>query len=59
MRFPFEKEEIKKSINKLGDNKAIDINKMKAEQLKNSTDKVSEIIADIFNEIAQTGNYPK
>ena len=58
MRIPFEKDEIEKAIKKLGNNKAAGIDGIKAEHLKNSPEEIPILIAEIFNEIARTGERP-
>ena len=59
MIIPFKKDEVNKAINRLGNNKAEDINKLKGEHLKNCADIIQENVAEIFNEMAKTGEYPK
>ena len=56
---PFTKEEISNAIYKLKNNKSAGKDGVKAEMLKNSPDIIFEEITKIFNEIAQTGTYPK
>ena len=59
MKTPFDEEEIKRAIKILGNNKAAGIDGIKAEHLKNSPEEVPKMIAEIFNEIAKTGECPK
>ena len=59
MKIPFNKEEIKKAVNKLKLNKSPGEDCVKAELLKYAGDDLYEEIAKILNEVAKTGIYPK
>ena len=58
MKTPFSSDEIEIAIQKLKNNKSVGIDDIKAEELKHSPPEVSAHIADIFNEMAKTGEYP-
>lgn len=58
MENPFNTNEIKKAINKLKNNKSPGPDEIYAEQLKHAPDTLSNIIADLFNKMAETGAYP-
>ena len=58
MSKPFTKEEISKSIQKLKNNKAAGIDKLKSEMLKYGPDCVAEVIAELLNTAAESGTYP-
>lgn len=55
----FSKEEIKKAVKSLKNNKSAGGDELEAEQLKCGPDVIYENIADIFNTIVQTGENPK
>ena len=56
MRTPFKKEEIQQVVKTLKNGKSPGIDKITAEYIKYSPDTIHEVIADIFNEIAEKGN---
>ena len=58
MRDPFTSDEIQKAVNKLKNNKSAGIDNIKAEMLKNAPDTIIIEIAEILNDIAETGKYP-
>ena len=58
MREPFTTTEITTAIQSLKNNKTPGIDGLKAEQLKHSPSIVHEMIAEIFNNISETGNKP-
>ena len=60
MTTPFTKEEIKNAIKSLKNGKSAGIDKIYAELLKHAhaPDEISEVIAVIFNQAAETGEYP-
>ena len=58
MANPFNTDEVKQAIKKLKNNKSPGSDGITAEQLKHAPNIVSEKIADIFNNLAETGNYP-
>ena len=58
MKTPFGVDEVKAAIKTLRNNKAAGIDQIKSEHLKNSPDEIPQIIADIFNTTAETGNNP-
>ena len=59
MQIPFTTEEIKKAIMSLKNNKSTGIDNVKAELLKIGPEIFCEEIAQIFNETASTGIFPK
>ena len=59
MSIPFTREEIEKAVKKLGNNKSAGIDGIKGEHIKNSPPEVFQLIADILNETAKTGQNPK
>ena len=59
MKMPFSKEEVIKAVNSLKNNKSPGPDNISAEQLKHCPDIIYQHIADIFNEIAETGSYPE
>jgi hypothetical protein len=59
MEIPFTGQEIGKGMNKLSNNKAEDIDRIKGEHMKYSADEVQELVAEILNEMARTGSYPQ
>ena len=56
---PFTSEEIRKAIKSLKNNKSAGIDKLKAEHLKCAPVEINQIIADLLNNICETGEYPK
>ena len=58
MREPFTTEEVKYAINKLKNNKRAGLDDIQAEHLKSAPNIIMEKIAEIFNEMAITGNFP-
>ena len=58
MNKPFTSEEILKAISKLKNNKSPGIDKLNGELLKYGPDSVAEIIAELLNTAAETGNHP-
>jgi len=58
MNIPFTKEEVKNATRKLKNNKSAGSDNITAEQLKNAPDIMYEKIAEIYNNIAETGKYP-
>ena len=56
MRTPFKKEEIQQVVKTLKNGKSPGIDKITAEYIKYAPDTIHEVIADIFNEIAEKGN---
>ena len=58
MKTPFSPDEISKSIQSLKNNKSVGIDEIKAEELKHSPSEIPKYIADIFNEMAKTGDHP-
>ena len=59
MRTPFTDTEVKKAINKLKNGKSVGIDNIKAEQLKYGPHEVAHTIAEIINDMAKTGEYPR
>ena len=59
MRNPFTEEEIRKAAKSLKNNKSTGIDDLPAELIKYAPDKTHQTIADIFNEMAKTGENPK
>ena len=59
MNKPFMAEEIKLASKKLKNDKSPGIDKIRAEQIKYGPDKINNIIADILNETAESGNGPR
>ena len=59
MRTPFTEHEIKNSIKCLRNNKSKGKDGVKAELLKYGADEIRKEIAQVFHEIARTGEYPK
>ena len=59
MRNPFKGEEILKSAKSMKNNKAVGIDDMAAEYIKYGDDELCQQIAELLNETAETGNYPK
>ena len=59
MTKPFTKEEVKSAVKCLKNNKSPGPDEITAEQLKHSPDIVFEKMADIYNHVAKTGNYPE
>ncbi len=59
MRIPFTSEEISKAVRKLKNNKSSGIDEISAELIKHSPEIIHQKIADIFNEIARTGEVPE
>ena len=59
MQIPFTTEEIKLSIKSMKNNKSTGVDNVKAELLKIGPEIFSEEIAQIFNETASTGIFPK
>ena len=55
MRNPFNKEEIKSAVKKLNNNKSAGPDDIFAEELKNCPDIVFDLIADMFNKVANNG----
>ena len=58
MREPFTTEEVKYAINKLKNNKSAGLDDIQAEHLKRAPNIIMEKIAEIFNEMTITGNFP-
>ena len=58
MKRPFTEVEIRKSVSRLKNSKRTGINDISGEMIKYSLKIVYQQIADIFNEIAKTGNIP-
>ena len=58
MKRPFREEEIRKSVSRLRNNKSPGIDDISAETITYSPKIVHQQIADIFNEMAKTGNIP-
>ena len=58
MKRPFTEVEIRKSVSRLKNNKSTGIDDISAEMIKYSPKIVYQQIADIFNEMAKTGNIP-
>ena len=59
MKQPFTTEEVKYAINKLKNNKSAGLDAIQAEHLKNAPKIIPLKIAEIFNEMAETGNFPE
>ena len=59
MKNPFKAEEIKEAVKKLKNNKSPGKDQITAEQIKNAPEILYRIIADMFNNVAKTGEYPK
>ena len=58
MQQPFTSEEVKTAANRLKNNKSAGIDDITAEHLKHAPQEVYQEIADIFNNIAETGEFP-
>ena len=58
MQQPFTAEEVKTAANRLKNNKSAGIDDITAEHLKHAPQEVYQEIADIFNNIAETGEFP-
>jgi hypothetical protein len=59
MTTPFSKEEIKKAAKSLKNGKSAGIDEIQGELIKYAPEEIFEEIAEIFNDIAVTGNYPQ
>jgi hypothetical protein len=59
LTIPFTKEEVKKAISSLKNNKSAGCDKLRAEHLKFAPDEINEHIANLLNNVAETGEYPK
>ena len=59
MKNPFKAEEIKEAVKRLMNNKSPGKDQITAEQIKNAPEILYRIIADMFNNVAKTGEYPK
>ena len=58
MKQPFTAEEIKKAIRSLRNNRSAGEDQIKAEMLKSAPDILHELLADIYNNISETGKHP-
>ncbi len=59
MKSQFTSQEVKKSISSLKNNTSAGIDEIVAEQLKYGPDEINDGIAELLNEVARTGKYPK
>ena len=59
MKVPFKALEIKKAVKKLKNNKSPGIDDVNAEMIKYGPDQIHERIAEVFNEMAKTGEVPE
>jgi hypothetical protein len=58
MTSPFTKEEIGTAVRSLKNNKSSGIDNIKAELIKFAPSEIHEVVADIYNEMARTGEVP-
>ena len=58
MNQPFTAEEIKSAIRSLRNNRSAGDDQVKAEMLKSTPDILHELLADIYNNISETGEHP-
>ena len=58
MNQPFTAEEIKSAIRSLRNNRSAGDDQVKAEMLKSAPDILHELLADIYNNISETGEHP-
>ena len=58
MNQPFTTEEIKSAIKSLRNNASAGDDQTKAEMLKSAPDILHELLADIYNNISETGEHP-
>ena len=58
MNQPFTAEEIKSAIRSLRNNRSAGDDQIKAEMLKSAPDILHELLADIYNNISETGEHP-
>ena len=59
METPFTSEEILKAAKSMKNNKSCGIGNIKAELIKNSPTEIHQIMADIYNKAAETGEFPE
>ena len=59
MNTPFTATDVETAVKKLKNNKSAGIDQLKTEQLKKGPSNVYGEIADIFNIMAETGEYPR
>jgi sorting nexin-29 len=58
MKMPFSKEEVRKAVSSLKNNKSAGCDEIKAELIKCSPPEILEGIAELLNYISKTGDYP-
>ena len=59
MEEPFTKEEVLKAAKSLKQNKSCGMDNIKAEMIKHAPSSVHQLIADIYNKTAETGEFPE
>ena len=59
MNKPFDAEEIAKAAKSLKNGKSCGVDNIRAEMIKYASPEVHQIIADIYNETAETGEFPQ